>query len=189
MAKRVYFAFDYMDVSDFRANVVRNSNVIKGTEKAGFYDASIWEEAEKQGPLALKRLINKELEYTSVTAILIGSRTYERRWVRYEVLKSLERGNSLIGIHINSIPDKFQMIKSDGPNPFDNLGLQLSDDGSKVRPTEYKDGKWTWYADLEPFATPSWANLAAGSNYHLSQWFRVYDWIRNDGYNNFGKWI
>jgi hypothetical protein len=189
MAKRVYFVFDYLDVSDFRANVVRNSNVVQGTERAGFYDASIWEEAEKQGPLALKRLINKELEYTSVTAVLIGSRTYERRWVRYEIIKSVERGNSLIGIHINSILDKTQSTKPPGPNPFDHLAFQLTEDGLKAKPTEWRDGKWVWYSDLEPFAKPSWANVKPGTNYQLSHWVPVYDWTANDGYNNFGKWI
>jgi hypothetical protein len=40
MAKRVYFAFDYEDVSDFRANVVRKHNFTGGVEKAGYFDAS-----------------------------------------------------------------------------------------------------------------------------------------------------
>ena len=189
MAKRVYFGFDYQDVSDFRANVVRNSNVIQGSDKAGFYDASIWEEAQKKGDIALKRLINKELDNTSVTAILIGTQTHARRWVRYEIMKSVERGNSLIGIHINSIPDKDKLVKPDGPNPFNSLGIQLSDDETKARPTEWKDGKWIWYEDLEAFAKPNWANLQQGKHYQLSLWVPIYDWMANDGYNNFGKWI
>jgi hypothetical protein len=97
MAKRVYFAFDYEDVSDFRANVVRNHNFTGGVEKAGYFDASMWEEAKKKDPTSLKRLINAELENTSVTAVLIGSGTYARRWVRYEIVKSIERGNKVIG--------------------------------------------------------------------------------------------
>src|SRR5664279_2458971 len=71
MAKRVYFGFDYEDVSDFRANVVRKHNFTGGVEKAGYFDASIWEEAKKKDPTTLKRLINAELEHTSTTAILI----------------------------------------------------------------------------------------------------------------------
>jgi MTH538 TIR-like domain (DUF1863) len=82
MAKRVYFAFDYEDVSDFRANVVRKHNFTGGVENAGYFDASIWEEAKKKDPAALKRLINAELENTSVTAVLIGSQTYARRCYR-----------------------------------------------------------------------------------------------------------
>src|SRR6202047_946436 len=82
MAKRVYFAFHYQDVIDFRANVVRKHNFIGGVESAGYYDHSIWEEAKKTSPLALKRLINAELQNTSVTVVLIGTHTWARRWVR-----------------------------------------------------------------------------------------------------------
>src|SRR5438874_12467400 len=110
MAKRVYFAFHYQDVIDFRANVVRNHNFL-GVESAGYYDHSIWEEAKNTSPLALKRLINAELQNTSVTAVLIGSHTWARRWVRYEIMKSIERGNSLLGVHINSIKGKHQLCK------------------------------------------------------------------------------
>src|SRR5260221_2987380 len=101
MAKRVYFAFHYQDVKDFRANVVRKHNFTGGVEAAGYYDHSIWEESKKKGDVALKRMINGELEGTSVTAILVGSQTYARRWVRYEIMKSVERGNKVIGIQIN----------------------------------------------------------------------------------------
>lgn len=55
MAKRVYFAFHYQDVKDFRANVARNHNVAGGVESAGYYDHPIWEEARNTSPLAMKR--------------------------------------------------------------------------------------------------------------------------------------
>ena len=92
MAKRVYFAFHYLDVVDFRANVVRNHWLTKPhREAAGFFDASLWEEATKKGDVALKRLINAGIEGTSTTCILIGSQTYVMPWVRYEILKSFKR--------------------------------------------------------------------------------------------------
>ena len=62
MAKRVFFSFHYQDVIDFRANVVRNHWLTKDDrESAGFFDASIWESAKKEGSMAMKRLINKGL--------------------------------------------------------------------------------------------------------------------------------
>lgn len=89
MANRVFFTFHYKDVLDFRANVVRNHWLTKpDREAAGFYDASIWETARQQGEVALKRLINGGLDNTSNTCVLIGSSTYSRPWVRYEMLKS-----------------------------------------------------------------------------------------------------
>jgi hypothetical protein len=125
MAKRCFFSFHYQDVIDFRANVVRNHNVTKDNN-GGFFDASIWESAKQQGDVALKRLINGGLDNTSATVVLIGSQTYTRRWVQYEIMKSIERGNSVLGIHINGIRDKLGALKTQGPNPFDYLGTVVS---------------------------------------------------------------
>ena len=189
MAKRVYFAFDYEDVSDFRANVVRNHNFVGGVEKAGYFDSSIWEEAKKKSDLALKRMINAELENTSVTAVLIGSGTWARRWVGYEIIKSIARGNRLLGIHINSIADKNQATKPLGPNPFDNLGLQISADGRQAQPTEWNGQSWQWYSDLEPFAIPQKPEADRNKHWNLSRWYPTYDWVAGKGYENFTDWI
>src|SRR5258708_7306328 len=151
MPKRVYFAFHYQDVIDFRANVVRKHNFVEGVKSAGYYDYSIWEEARNTSPLALKRLINAELENTTATVVLIGSDTWARRWVRYEIFKSLERGNQVFGIHINSIKGKDEKTKPLGPNPFNNLSLEFSGDGTLVKPTEWKNGGWYYYNDLESY--------------------------------------
>jgi MTH538 TIR-like domain (DUF1863) len=189
MAKRVYFAFHYQDVIDFRANVVRKHNFLGGVESAGYYDHSIWEEARNTSPLALKRLINAELENTSVTAILIGTGTWARRWVRYEIMKSIERGNRVIGIHINSIAGKDRLTKPLGINPFDNLGAEISFDGAHLKPTEWKDGKWCFYCDLDPFSIIQQPDANKGLHLRLSHWLPVYDWVAGRGYENFSSWI
>ena len=49
MARRVYFSFHYEDVITFRANVVRNHGLTKEVGTSGFFDASIWEDAELHG--------------------------------------------------------------------------------------------------------------------------------------------
>ena len=152
MAKRVFFSFDYQDVIDFRANVVRNHWITKlDREDAGFFDASIWESEKRTGDIALKRLIDKALQHTSVTVVLIGSETYARRWVRYEIIKSMEKGNQILGVHINGIKDKNQRTKRLGPNPFACLGYKYSDDGRKLHVYELKNRKWVQYQDLAPY--------------------------------------
>ena len=109
MAKRVFFSFHYQDVIDFRANVVRNHWLTKpDREEAGFFDASIWENAKKTSTIALKHLINGELKNTTVTTVLIGSETYRRRWVQYEIIKSMEKGNQILGVHVNGIKGKMK---------------------------------------------------------------------------------
>lgn len=190
MAKRVYFAFHYQDVIDFRANVVRNHNFTEGVKTAGYYDHSIWETAKNTNPLALKRLINSELEGTSVTAVLIGSLTYDRPWVRYEIIHSLARGNSLLGVHINSIKGRDQLTKPTGPNPFDYLGVTISSDGTRAKPTEYRGGKWINYTEHDGWELArQHSQDGRGKHFQLSTWYPAYDWILDDGFNNFSNWI
>lgn len=188
MAKRVFFSFHYQDVIEFRANVVRNHNVTKG-DNGGFFDASIWESAKRTGDIALKRLINDGLNNTSVTAVLIGSETYARRWVRYEIMKSIERGNSVIGIHINSIGGRDSQTKAKGPNPFDYLGLQIGDDGTVGTPTVWSGSQWVYYQDIDKFSIRQQPIDRRGKNLQLKTWLPTYDWVDNDGFNNFGSWV
>ena len=103
MARRVFFSFHYDDVT--RVNVVRNSDQItrRYQSAARYYDKSLWEEAKKQGRLAIKRMINGALKGSSVTCVLIGQHTWERPWVRYEILKSFARGNGILGVQIHDV--------------------------------------------------------------------------------------
>lgn len=124
MARRVFFSFHYKDVIEFRANVVRKHWVVKpDREEAGYFDASIWEEAQKTNDLGLTRLINGALDNTSATCILVGSQTYARPWVRYEIIKSICRGNRVFAVHINQIKGKDQLTKSEWPQPYSTIWL------------------------------------------------------------------
>ncbi len=104
MTRRVFFSFEYEhDVS--RANVVRNSWVTQGKEAAGFIDAAEFEEIKKGGDAAIKKWIREQLNRTSVTVVLVGSHTCSSKYVKYEIEKSEERGNGLLGIDISKIKD------------------------------------------------------------------------------------
>ncbi len=103
MARRVFFSFKYKDVS--RAMVVRNSWVTQGKEAAGFIDAADFEKVKRQGDAAIKRWIDNQLNGTSVTVVLVGQHTCASRWVKYEIEKSIEIGNGLLGIDISKIKD------------------------------------------------------------------------------------
>ena len=116
MARKVFFSFHYQrDL--WRVNVVRNSGMIDGVSAAGFYDASLWETAKRNGSEAVKRLIDDGLEGTTVTAVLIGAETAKRQYVSYEIQKSIALGNGLLGIRINNIKDANGRIDSPGLIP------------------------------------------------------------------------
>jgi len=103
--RHVYFAFHYK--SDiWRVNQVRNSGLLFGARSVGFADRSLWERAKTKGASALKKLILDGLEGTSATVVLIGEETADRRWVRFELQESRDRGNALIGVRIHHLADQ-----------------------------------------------------------------------------------
>jgi MTH538 TIR-like domain (DUF1863) len=117
MARRVFFSFHY-DRDVWRANQVRNCNVVAGANIAGFFDHSEYVEAKKKGGDGIARMIDRNLRRTSVTVVLIGKETAQRPWVRYEIKQSIERDNGLLGIRIHHL--KNQHGESDwwpGPTP------------------------------------------------------------------------
>lgn len=127
MTRRVYFAFYYKrDI--WRVNVVRKSWVTQEREAAGFFDASLWEEAETEGDAALKRLIKTGLKNTSATAVLIGKETSKRKWVRYEISESHRRGNGLLGVYIHNIKDQNENTDAQGSNYFGEIGEDANGD-------------------------------------------------------------
>jgi MTH538 TIR-like domain (DUF1863) len=137
MSRRVFFSFHYQrDI--WRANVIRNSGMIEGVSAAGFADASLWEETKKKGDAAIKALIDRGLDGTSVTVVLIGAQTASRKYVDYEVRQSLTRGNGLLGIRVDSIKDQNGQLDSPGAVP-----AALAQAGVLVYSWEYgKLGAW-----------------------------------------------
>jgi antiphage defense system Thoeris ThsB-like protein len=103
MARRVFFSFQYEDVS--RAMIVRNSWVTQGREAAGFIDAADFEKLKKQGDEAIKTWIDDQLDGTSVTVVLVAKDTCDSRWVKYEIEKSKALGHGLLGIDVSKIKD------------------------------------------------------------------------------------
>jgi hypothetical protein len=192
MAKKVFFSFHYEDVIQFRANVVRNHWMTKpDREEAGYFDKSVWESAKSQNATGLKRLINGALDGTSASCVLVGTSTYARPWVRYEILKSFKRGNKLLAVHINSIRGKDQQTKSLGTNPLSCVGVSYSTDGQQATLWESINGKWIEYSEIDGSSKYA-VNVGQqwrGNGYNLGNFYPIYDWVADDGFNNFSSWI
>jgi hypothetical protein len=117
MAHRTFFSFHYeRDVT--RASVVRKSSTTKASIDADWIEAGIWEEAKTKGDAAVRRLIADALKNTTVTAVLIGAKTSERKWVKEEISQSEQRGNGLFGIYIHNIKDFNSQADAKGTNPL-----------------------------------------------------------------------
>lgn len=84
MARRAFFSFHFeRDV--WRAGQVRNSWVTQDREDAGFWDAAAWESVKRKGDAAVHAWIDGQLKGTSVTVVLIGTETAQRKYVSYEI--------------------------------------------------------------------------------------------------------
>jgi hypothetical protein len=193
MAKRVYFSFHYQDVIDGRADVVRQHWLSRpDQEAAGFFDASVWENARLSGDSAVKRLLNSSIDRTSATCVLIGSETYSRKWVRYEILKSFRRGSGLLAVHVNHIQGRDQAVKPTGPNPLAHVGVSYSDNGQTAMLWELIGEEWKQYTQIDGSASYQTGGVRSelwGKGFNLAQWYPEYNWVADDGYQNFASWI
>ena len=157
MARRVFFSFYYKrDI--WRSNVVRKSWVTKDREAAGFWDASLWEEAQKKGDEAIKKMIDEGLKNTSVGTVLIGKETSGRKWVRYEVRRCHEEGKGLLAIHIHGIEDTSGKTDDKGDNQFGELGK-----GADGKPVYFRQlyPTYDWVADKGYDNFGDWVEKAA----------------------------
>lgn len=158
MARRVFFSFHY-ERDIWRANVVRNSWVTQpDREAAGFWDASLWEEAKKKGDEAIQSMIDEGLKGTSVTVVLIGAETWDRRWVKYEIQKSHERGNGLLGIYIHQIANQDGETDNQGKNPFESFYIERN--GRRVYFSELYS-TYYWFKDHGYDNLGAWVEAAA----------------------------
>jgi hypothetical protein len=190
MARHTYFGFDFDDVR--AANIVRNSNVVpQAGGQMAFRDYSLYEKV-KANDATIKRAIDDGLERTTVTVIINGAQTWTSRWVRYEIAKSLERGNGLVVINVDGVG--LEPTPTKGPNPLDYLAAYpwsphtlLGGEGFSIRQWEAVLKAWVEFKQL-----PSVSNATAkypspfvsGDPYKLSVHFnRRRHW--NDVKTNF----
>lgn len=103
----------------FRVSQIRNSNVVKTNfSQTTFLDHADWEKVLLGGPPKIKNWIDNQLEGSTVTCILIGNETNNREWVHYEIRKSIERKNVILGVYIHNVKSISGYTDAIGINPI-----------------------------------------------------------------------
>ncbi len=191
MARRTFFSFHYQpDV--WRAWNVRNSWVVRPADEidAGFFDSSVFEASKRESETSLKNFLRDGLNNTSVTCVLAGANTWSRRWVRYEIARSIIKGNGLLAVYIHGLKDRDGNVTTKGADPLAQMGLYKTDNGIFL--AEWKDQKWVNYADYT-LAIPEkdlWVPTPTSSSVQqLSSHCMSYDFCAQDGRKNIGGWI
>lgn len=183
--RHTFYSFHYADV--FRVNHVRNSGRIRDEDKGlRPRDKSLWESVRRTDPANLRRVINAGLQSTTVTCVLAGEETYAREWVRYEIAKSLQRGNGLLTVYIDGCQCPRNGFAPRGPDPLACMAL-----GWDQCIYEYRNHGWYPY-DKIPTRIPNWPRWLAKPDYgrvmQLSSGTNAYDWINDNGRLNLIRW-
>ena len=114
---RVFYSFHYQP-DYWRVSTVRNIGALEDNKPATDND---WETIKKNGNLAIKRWIDRQMKGRSCTVVLIGRHTAGRKWINYEIKKSWEDGMGVVGIHIHGLKDSDGKTSTKGNNPFISL--------------------------------------------------------------------
>ncbi|HAT8496548.1 TIR domain-containing protein [Vibrio kanaloae] len=157
MARKVFFSFHYeRDVR--RVVQVRNSWVIRpGGEAQPFYDKAEFEEAKRRSG-GIEQWIEDQLKGTSVTVILFGAETYDRKWVRHEIKRSYELKKGILAIDIHRVKDPQKGADTQGKNPLDYWFIEKN--GRKVYFSEMYE-TYDWVNDDGYKNLASWIEKAA----------------------------
>ncbi|MGC9124452.1 MAG: hypothetical protein ACP5IB_10365, partial [Thermoplasmata archaeon] len=65
----------------------------------------------------------------------------------YEIIKSFDIGNGLLGVYIHNIKDQNGKTDVKGQNPFEYVGVRIDEKGKAVY-YEWKDNKWVEFSDF-----------------------------------------
>jgi hypothetical protein len=153
MSRRVFFSFDY-DTDIWRVSQVHNSWITnQGGETAGFVEADAWERLNWKGEKAVQKWIDRELERTSVTIVLISPTTSNCDLVDYEIKQTRLLGKGLFGLYIHNLKDQDGKTDLKGNNPFENYCIE-------------EKGEMKYLSQIYP--TYDWIN--DDGNHNLADW-------------------
>ena len=138
MARKIFFSFHHKG-DGRRVAEVRKSKAVTDYKMNPLFESTKWESIKRQGDHAIKDWIDGQLRDASVTIVLIGKETGNKKWVNYEIKRSVELGKGIIGVDISKMKDKKGYVTEMGPNPLPSgypVYSWTEDDG------EANLGKW-----------------------------------------------
>ena len=160
--RRTFFSFHYRRDA-WRAATIRNMGIVEENEPVSDND---WETITKGGDTAIQKWIDGQMYGKSCVVVLIGSKTAERKWIKYEIKKGWEDGKGLLGIYIHMLKNANSRTALKGRNPFEDftVGQRNLSNIVKVYGNGYKHSK----------------NLYAHIQENLAHWVEEAIWIRKN---------
>ena len=119
--KRVFYSFHY-ELDYWRTMQIRQMGTVEGNKPVTSND---WETVRRRGEYAIQKWIDEQLKYRSCTIVLIGEETAKRKWVQYEIKKSIDTRKGIFGIHIHNLKDEYSRQSRKGNNPFSDCSSDI----------------------------------------------------------------
>jgi hypothetical protein len=189
--RKAYFAFHFDDI--MRVNNVRNAWKITHPDNAlnrSFYDSSLWESKKLEGDDALRRLIRDGVGYTSAVCVLVGTDTWSRQWVKYEIARSVIDSRGLLAVHINGINHHLRRTPDQlGYNPLQIIGVYGAPNGQfylyEKRYVLLNALTNQGAVPLPKYLPSPQVGYVTPLSYHTAE----YNYVLNEGHKKIGSWI
>lgn len=149
MARKIFYSFHF-DNDVMRVQQVRNMGVVEGNTPVS---PNAWEEVKKKGDSGIEKWIDDNMDGKSCVIVLIGEKTHERKWVKYEIKKAFEENRGLFGIYVHNLICPNNGKGKKGENPFDQFTFR-------------KNGEIYTPAVYDPKASDAYGDISA----NLSDW-------------------
>lgn len=130
-----------------------------------FFDRHLLDPVQSRDPAYIRRCINERMLGTSVTVVLIGTKTHESEWVDYEIRRTVEEGKGLLGIRLKGrdesiIPPRLDEVGAETidwePDKFNDAIERAARGESIAGPSQY--------APAEPGAVSAGGTGGGGSS-------------------------
>ena len=130
----IFISYHY----DSDNHIAREITEIINTDKINVFSVVRENEKQKDDEI-IKNWVDEEIKKTRITILLISEKTFDRKYVSYELSKSLLNGNTVIPILIDSEENAFN---EDGINLVNKkLDKELSGKKLKIRKWFQENGK------------------------------------------------
>ena len=111
-----------------------------------------------------------------------------RRWVRYEIARSIVKGNGLLTVMIHGVKSLDGHISLEG-NPLDHMGVYRVPGGRLLLAETDAQGHWCNTGTNQAVTLPAgWEQPGGLIPIPLSHYAARYDYAFN-GYENFSSWV
>lgn len=201
--RRAFFSFHFDDI--MRVNNVRQSwrhHNPGSILVPSFTDSSLWESKQLEGENSLKTLIRDGVSHTSAVCVLVGSETWLRRWVKYEIARAVIDNRGLLAVHINGLRHhQRQTADLYGPNPLDFMAVGQNHSGNfflfekQARRISFYTEQYVWewhrYADYtQSVSLPAYLRAPLpGYVTPLSSGTQLRCFVQENGATYIGAWI